>query len=110
VEGLVDGRAVAIDLVAGREIGQGRFEQGGVFRAGEGFDGGERVQERGAKSGGVLELLCPGGAEAVEAVRGRILQQHDRLRGQGVFMLFEDSCKHRPVNIVEKAGVREGLK
>ena len=109
MDGLVERRTVPIDVIARGELGKGVFQNGTVFGTGEGFDGAEGLKERGAESGGVLELAGPGGPEVVEIEVIGIGQEGGGVGRQGGLIVFQQTGKDGAVQLMEEVEISEGF-
>ena len=104
---LVQGGAVGFEVVAGRQSGAGLFEKGSILRQGEGLDGSQGVEERGAETIRGFELGGPGCA--VFLVFGLSGEEGGSGRGQAVAVVFEQGGHDAAANATEVEGVREEL-
>jgi len=110
VKGLVQGREVLIDLVAGRQMGEGVLEEGLVLREGEGFDGDEGVEQRGAETAEGPELGGPGVTELFVVEVVVVGQEGGGRWGEEGFIVSEEADQGSAIGGAEEAGDGEEFK
>ena len=98
VEGGLEGAAVAIEFVPGRQSRKGVFEDGGVFGTGEGLDVEEGLAQRRREAGGGLELGGQGGAVLLEIERFLGGQEGGGFVREALFVVFKKADEHGSID------------